>query len=216
MSRRDARAAPTFHSLKARNRGGVHRHTRSVGALPRVVDLILPRFCGRRATTCQQTSRIRAVHEREGAGTCRVRSRRRTFRNASPCEVEQADGGRLEYRGDERSVHLARSTLQHGRQRHSTSHNAQRAQGDGSKTHITNDPAQQEEVKLAEDKQNRSQTVVPHRAQLVEHPEHDVGHENEVNNRGAVGTATQGERHVRGSERGQRHSRARPDAGQNE
>ena len=28
MSRRDARAAPTFHSLKARNGGGVHRHTR--------------------------------------------------------------------------------------------------------------------------------------------------------------------------------------------
>ena len=156
------------------------------------------------------------MHEREGAGTCRVRSRRRTFRNASPCEVEQADGGRLEYRGDERSVHLARSTLQHGRQRHSTSHNAQRAQGDGSKTHITNDPAQQEEVKLAEDKQNRSQTVVPHRAQLVEHPEHDIGHDNEVNNRGAMDMATQREIQVRGSEREQRHSRARPDAGQNE
>ena len=59
--------------------------------------------------------------------------------------------------------------------------------GKGRGTHLANDLAQQEEVQLAEDKQNRSQDVIPHRAHFIQHPEHDVGHEQQVDDRRAAG-----------------------------
>ncbi len=51
---------------------------------------------------------------------------------------------------------------------------------DAREAHLANDLAQQEIVQLTEDEEDRSQDVVPHRAHLVEQPEHDVRHDPKV------------------------------------
>ena len=53
-------------------------------------------------------------------------------------------------------------------------------------TDLANDLAQQEEIQLAENKQNRSQDVIPHRADFIQHPKHDVGHDHQIENCGAT------------------------------
>ena len=81
----------------------------------------------------------------------------------------------------------------------------------GGRTHFADDLAQQEKVQLAEDEENRGQDVVPHRADLVEHHEHDVRHNGHVEDRSAAraGAGVGTEKRTIG---GERDSRARPDA----
>ena len=84
----------------------------------------------------------------------------------------------------------------------------------GGRTHFADDLAQQEKVQLAEDEEDRSQDVVPHRARLVEHPEHDVRHDKQVEQRGAGGGRVSTGPGVAGRRKG--GSRAGPNASERE
>lgn len=56
----------------------------------------------------------------------------------------------------------------------------------GRLAHLADDLAQQEKVELAQDEEHRGEDEVPHRADLVEHGEHDVGHDRKVEDRSAA------------------------------
>lgn len=53
-------------------------------------------------------------------------------------------------------------------------------------THLADDLAQQEKVELGEDEEDGGEDEVPHRADLVEHGEHDVGHDRKVEDHSAA------------------------------